>query len=137
LPPTLDGQLARYRSALAGKRVLVLLDNARDVEQVRPLLPGSGGCLALVTSRSRLTGLAATAGAHLLTLDVLSAQESGELLAARLGAGRVATGRAAVAEIAARSAGLPLALAAARAAAQPTFPLATLAAELRDAALDA
>jgi DNA-binding SARP family transcriptional activator len=135
LPATLDGQLARYRSVLAGKRVLVVLDNARDAEQVRPLLPGTAGCLALVTSRRQLTGLAATAGAHQLTLDVLTADESEALLLSRLGHLPGAE-RAALETILARCAGLPLALAiaAARAAAYPTFPLATLAAELRDAA---
>ena len=133
--PTLAAQAALYRSLLAGKRVLVVLDNARDAEQVRPLLPGSPGCLAVVTSRDQLTGLVATDGARPLTLDLLPAADARDLLTRRLGPGRVATEPAAVAEIIARCARLPLALtiAAARAATHPSFPLAALAAELREA----
>ena len=122
--PTLPAQAALYRSLLAGKRVLVVLDNARDVEQVRPLLPGSPGCLAVVTSRDRLTGLVATDGAFPLTLDLLPAADARDLLARRLGPGRVASEPAAVDDIIAGCARLPLALtiAAARAAAQPQLP---------------
>jgi len=135
IPATLPAQAALYRSLLAGKRVLVVLDNARDVEQVRPLLPGSPGCLAVVTSRDRLTGLVATDGAFPLTLDLLPAADARDLLAQRLGPGRVASEPAAVADIVAGCARLPLALtiAAARAATHPTFPLAVLATELREA----
>ena len=124
-----------YRSLLAGKRMLILLDNARDERQVRPLLPASPGCLVLVTSRSQLTGLAAADGAHLLTLDVLAAEDARELLARRLGAARVAAEQEAAAELSALCALLPLALnvLAARAEARPEVGLAALADELRDA----
>ncbi|MFD1323054.1 AfsR/SARP family transcriptional regulator [Micromonospora sonneratiae] len=135
IPADVSGQAALYRTLLAGRRMLVLLDNAHDPEQVRPLLPGASGCLVVVTSRNRLTGLVAAEGARPLTLDLLSTTESRELLARRLGRGRVAAQRPAVDEIVERCARLPLALAvvAARAATQPDFPLATLAAELADA----
>ncbi len=135
IPVSLDGQASLYRSLLAGRRMLILLDNARDAEQVRPLLPGTPGCLAVVTSRNELSGLVAAEGAHLLTLDVLTTAEARQLLARRVGAARVAAEPAAVDEIITRCAGLPLALAivAARAAARPAFALGTLAADLRGA----
>jgi tetratricopeptide (TPR) repeat protein len=112
--------------------MLVLLDNAHDVEQVRPLLPGACGSLVIVTSRNRLTGLIVAEHAQPLTLGLLSADEARELLAGRLGAARMAEEHEAAQEIIDRCTGLPLALSvvAARAASQPTFPLATLAAEL-------
>ena len=75
---------------LAGRRVLIVLDNARDAAQVRPLLPGSPGCLVVVTSRSALAGLAAAEGAHPLRLGPLDAEEGAQLLAARLGPERLA-----------------------------------------------
>jgi DNA-binding SARP family transcriptional activator/Tfp pilus assembly protein PilF len=136
IPAALDDQVALYRSLLAGKRVLVVLDNARDAEQVRALLPGSPGCLAIVTSRNRLTGLIARDGAYPLSLDVLTPREARELLARRLGARRTESEPGAVEEIITRCARLPLALtvAAARAAANPGFPLAHVAAEIREAA---
>lgn len=135
LPPGQEAQAALYRSMLADKQMLVVLDNARDEQQIRPLLPCSPRSLVLVTSRNQLTGLAATDGARLITLDVLSHQEAVQLLAARLGS-QASAEPAAVSEIAILCARLPfaLAVAAARAAARPTFPLAALAAELRDAA---
>ncbi|MFE2424007.1 BTAD domain-containing putative transcriptional regulator [Streptomyces hokutonensis] len=134
IPPGLEAQAALYRSLLADRQMLIVLDNARDAEQVRPLLPGAPGCLVVVTSRNRLTSLAAAEGAHLLAIDVLSPDESRSLLADRLDADRLAAEPAAVAEIVARCAGLPLALAvlAARAAAEPHIPLSTLADELRE-----
>ncbi|MEV7284076.1 BTAD domain-containing putative transcriptional regulator [Streptomyces sp. NPDC093252] len=134
IPATLPAQAALYRSLLDRRRMLILLDNARDTEQVRPLLPGAGGCLVIVTSRNRLTGLVVGEGAHPLTLDQLSPEEAHDLLARRLGQRRLAADPAAAAEIVARCARLPLALAivAARAAAHPGFPLAAVAAELRD-----
>jgi DNA-binding SARP family transcriptional activator/tetratricopeptide (TPR) repeat protein len=133
IPESLDAQAALYRSMLAGKRMLVLIDNAADAGQVRPLLPGGTGCAVLVTSRSQLTGLVAVEGAHPFFLDVLSEDEACELLVGRLGAQRVMAEPAAATELAGLCAGLPLALsiAAARAAARPSFALSTLAAELR------
>jgi DNA-binding SARP family transcriptional activator len=137
IPVGLATQAALFRSLLAGKRVLVVLDNARDAEQVRPLLPGSPGCLAIVTSRDRLGGLVAAEGAHPLTLEVFTVAEAHDLLAGRLGADRVASEPSAVADIITGCARLPLALAiaAARADAYPGFPLALLAAELREASM--
>jgi DNA-binding SARP family transcriptional activator/Flp pilus assembly protein TadD len=135
VPPGLEAQVGLYRSLLTGRRMMVVLDNARDEEQVRPLLPGAVGCMALVTSRNRLTGLAATEGAHLLAVDPLTPAAARNVLAERLGAGRVAAEPAAVADLVTWCAGLPLALAvvSARAAAQPHQPLGTLAEELREA----
>jgi DNA-binding SARP family transcriptional activator len=129
-----DAQVAQYRSALAGRRVLIVLDNAREVDQVRPLLPGSPGCLAIVTSRNHLTGLVISDGAHPLTLDLLSPAEAREFLARRLGAARVAAEPEAADEIAERCSRLPLALAvvAARAATHPAFALHAIAAELAE-----
>jgi tetratricopeptide (TPR) repeat protein len=141
IPESPDAQTALYRSVLAGKRVLVVLDNARDADQVRPLLPGSGRCAVLITSRARLDGLVATVGARILTLDVMSEAESRELIVRRLGAARAQAEPEAVADLARLCAGLPLGLAivAARAAARPGFRLAALSAELGggDARLDA
>jgi DNA-binding SARP family transcriptional activator/tetratricopeptide (TPR) repeat protein len=135
IPDSIQAQEALYRSVLAGKRVLVILDNARDAAQVRPLLPGSPTCLALVTSRARLPGLAATEGARLVPLDVLTASEASELLASRLGE-RASAEPLAVRQLTEACSRLPLALSivAARAAARPFLPLADLARELADAA---
>src|SRR5215470_5908787 len=135
IPASLDAQAGLYRSLLAGRQVLVLLDNARDIDQVQPLLPAGPGCLVLVTSRSQLTGLVATEGAYPLTLDLLTGAEARELLARRLGPERLAPDPAAAGELIELCARLPLALAiaAARAASQPGLPLASLAADLRDA----
>jgi DNA-binding SARP family transcriptional activator/Tfp pilus assembly protein PilF len=139
VPVSEAAQIGLYRSLLAGKRILVVLDNAATAEQVRPLLPGSPGCLALVTSRNQLSGLGTAEAAHPLNVDVLSAADACELLAARIGLVRVAAEPAAVNEIAQRCAHLPLALAVAagRAAAQPRATLASLAAELAEDRLDA
>jgi DNA-binding SARP family transcriptional activator/tetratricopeptide (TPR) repeat protein len=133
-PPGFDAQVGLYRSAAAGRRLLILLDNARDTDQVRPLLPGSPGSLVLVTSRASLAGLAVSQEAHLLTLGVLSEYEAGQLLDRRIGSGRVAAEPGAVNDLIRLCARLPLALAivAARACARPDFPLASQAAELRD-----
>jgi tetratricopeptide (TPR) repeat protein len=135
IPVELEEQAALYRSLVAGRRILVLLDNARDSDQVRPLLPGSETCLVLVTSRNQLTGLVAGEGAHLLDLDLLSATEARALLTRHLGVNRVAREPRAVDELIGLSARLPLALSvvAARAVVQSTFPLAELVDELREA----
>jgi tetratricopeptide (TPR) repeat protein len=132
IPVGLEAQSSLYRSVLAGRRVLVVLDNARDAAQVRPLLPGSPGCFVLVTSRTRLTSLIAAEGARPLTVDLLSGTEARELLSRRLGSDRVAAEPGAVAEIISLCARLPLALGvvAARAAMHPGFALAVLAEEL-------
>ena len=135
IPEGLPAQAALYRSLLAGKRVLVVLDNARDAAQVRPLLPGAAGCLTLVTSRSRLPGLIAAEGARPFSLKRLSRGEAAELLARGIGVERVAADEEAADEIIESCARLPLAIsvAAARAAIRPGVPLEELAAELRDA----
>jgi tetratricopeptide (TPR) repeat protein len=133
IPVGLDAQSSLYRSILAGRRVLVVLDNARDTAQVRPLLPGSPGCVVLVTSRIRLTSLIAAEGARPLTVDLLSVAEAHELLTRRLGPGRLAAEPEPVEEIITLCARLPLALSivAARAAMHPAFLMAALAEELR------
>jgi DNA-binding SARP family transcriptional activator/tetratricopeptide (TPR) repeat protein len=133
IPTALAAQIGLYRSLLAGRRVLVVLDNARDSDQVRPLLPGAPGCLVLVTSRSQLASLAATEAAELVSLDPLTAAEAHQMLAARLGAARVSAELQATREIITWCARLPLALAviAARAGTHPQFPLETFAQELR------
>jgi DNA-binding SARP family transcriptional activator/tetratricopeptide (TPR) repeat protein/DNA-binding XRE family transcriptional regulator len=136
MPASPEARTGLYRSLVAGKRLLIVLDNARDAGQVRPLLPGSAGCMVLVTSRAQLAGLAAREGARLLTLDVLTEAEARQMLAARLGAEQAAAEPEAVSEIAQLCACLPLALAitASRAAARPGLSLAVLADELRGAA---
>ncbi|WP_432101299.1 AfsR/SARP family transcriptional regulator [Streptomyces sp. WAC 04229] len=133
IPAELERRAALYRSLLAGRRVLVMLDNARDADQVRPLLPSSSGSFAVITSRDRLTGLVAAEDAHLHVLSLLSRTEAQRLLARRLGKERVSAEPQAVEEIISCCAGLPLALAiaSARAASQPGFPLSAVAGELR------
>jgi DNA-binding SARP family transcriptional activator len=134
IPTELDEQAALYRSILAGKRMLIVLDNARDTAQVRPLLPGAAGCLALVTSRSQLTSLAAANSAYQISLDLLTYDEARNLLAVRLGTDRVAAEPQSVADIITRCARLPLALTlfAAHATNRPHTSLQMLAEELRD-----
>ncbi|WP_308408160.1 AfsR/SARP family transcriptional regulator [Streptomyces mayonensis] len=134
VPDFLDAQAALYRSLLAGRRMLIVLDNARDTAQVRPLLPGSPSCLAIVTSRSQLAGLIANEGAQPLTLGPLAPAEAHDLLARRIGAARLAAEPRAVGEIIECCGRLPLALAvvAARAATNPAFALETVARELRE-----
>jgi tetratricopeptide (TPR) repeat protein/transcriptional regulator with XRE-family HTH domain len=136
VPASPEAQAGLYRSLLADRRMLIVVDNARDEQQVRPLLPASAGTLVLVTSRSELTGLAAADGARLLSLNVLAHGEATELLAARIGPARAGAEPGAVSEIANLSACLPLAvtIVAARAATRPSLPMAALADELRNAA---
>jgi DNA-binding SARP family transcriptional activator/Tfp pilus assembly protein PilF len=141
IPADPNAQAGLYRTTVADKRMLIVLDNARDTTQIRPLLPGAPGCLVLVTSRNRLTGLIAETGAYSLPLDLLTPDEARDLLTQRLGLRRITAEPEAVAALMRRCAFLPLALAvvAARAATQPQLSLAALAAELHDsgARLDA
>ena len=120
MPAGIDAQSALFRSMTATRRMLVVLDNARDADQVRPLFPTGGGCVALVTSRNGLTGLVAE-GADAVAPQLLTAPETKELLAARLGARPLAEEREATTELVAFCAGLPLAanIVAARAATHP------------------
>lgn len=132
LPAGVPAQIGLYRSLLADRRVLILLDNARDSDQARPLLPVAGGCVALVTSRNYLSDLVAADGARPLLLDVPTAAEARRMLEGRLGAGRVAAEPAAVDEIIHRCGRLPVGLAvvAACAATRPDLPLRAVAAAL-------
>jgi len=132
VPHEPNAQVGLYRSTLHGKRVLVVLDNARDAEHVRPLLPGHGGCVVVVTSRDRLAGLVAAEGARALELALLTADQARDLLVRRLGADLVVAEPRAAEQVIARCAGLPLALAvaAARVPRHVPLPLARLAREL-------
>ena len=135
IPQQIDAQVGLFRSLLACRRILIVLDNARDEAQVRPLLPGSARCAVVVTSRSQCVGLAAAEGARLVALGMLTEHEAGQLLAARLGERRAAAEPDSVAELANLCGRLPLALAitAAQAATRPAQPLSSLAAGVRDA----
>ncbi|MGW0792670.1 BTAD domain-containing putative transcriptional regulator [Streptomyces sp. NPDC002911] len=134
IPADVGAQVALYRSLLATRRVLVVLDNARDTEQIRPLLPGTGTCSVIVTSRTQLHGLVAGDGARPLVLGLMTGSEAGDVLARRIGTDRTSAEPGAVEDIVRSCGRLPLALAvvAARAAMHPHFPLAAIAAELRD-----
>ncbi|MEU0114834.1 BTAD domain-containing putative transcriptional regulator [Streptomyces bobili] len=131
IPDTLAERAALYRSMLDGRRVLVLLDNAKDAAQVRPLLPGTEGCAALVTSRVRMVDLA---GAHLVDLDVMSPEEALALFTKIVGEERVASERKAALDVVAACGFLPLAIriAASRLAARRTWTVSVLAAKLAD-----
>jgi DNA-binding SARP family transcriptional activator/tetratricopeptide (TPR) repeat protein len=139
IPPDADGRSAELRSALAGRRVLILLDNARDADQVRPFLPGPGS-LVLVTSRNRLRSLRRREGAHLMELEPFTPAESAALLRSALGP-ETLTGHAdAIAELADLCGHLPLAVALAAERIRNTgIPLPELVEEARDdtARLDA
>ncbi|MEJ8635640.1 AfsR/SARP family transcriptional regulator [Streptomyces sp. MS2.AVA.5] len=131
IPDSLDERAALYRSTLAGRRILVLLDNARDAAQIRPLLPGTAGCAALVTSRVRMVDLA---GAHLVDLDVMSPEEALQLFTRIVGDERVTSEREAALDVVAACGFLPLAIriAASRLAARRTWTVSVLAAKLAD-----
>jgi NB-ARC domain len=132
IPPGLDGRIGLYRTLLSERRTLIVLDNARDAEQVRPLLPGGAGSLVLVTSRSPLTGLVALEGARAITLTVLTEPEARQMVAQRLGIGRTAADGAATDQLIDACARLPLALAIAAAlvATRPGQSLTTVASNL-------
>ena len=132
MPSTLQARIGLYRSLVTDRRLLLVLDNARSAEQVRPLLPGSPTCRVLVTSRLELASLVAIEGAHRVKLGHLSTAEARELLVLRLGSERVATQEDALEEIIERCVRLPLALvvAGARAVSRPGLQLAVLADEL-------
>ncbi|MFI1938578.1 AfsR/SARP family transcriptional regulator [Streptomyces purpureus] len=131
IPDSLDERAALYRSTLDGRRILVLLDNARDAAQIRPLLPGTPGCAALVTSRTRMVDLA---GAHLVDLDVMSPEEALQLFTKIVGRERVSAEREAALDVVAACGFLPLAIriAASRLAARRTWTVSVLAAKLAD-----
>ncbi len=133
LPADFDAQAALYRSLTATRRVLVVLDNAGDAEQVRALLPSGPHCMAVVTSRDRLAGLVASAGAYPLAVPPLPPEEARALLAARLDRTRLAADTRAVDEIIDWCGALPLALTivAAEAAMRADLPLDRLADDLR------
>ncbi|HWO60407.1 MAG TPA: BTAD domain-containing putative transcriptional regulator [Umezawaea sp.] len=132
-PGGVEGRAALYRSVLSGRRVLTVLDNARDAAQVRQLLPGGSGCVAVVTARTPLTGIVVALGARTIRLDRPTVDEARQLLAHRLGVDRVRAEPDAVVEIIDSCGRLPLALArvATRACARSGRPLAELAAQLR------
>jgi DNA-binding SARP family transcriptional activator len=133
IPLDTNAAASVYRSALHGKRMLVLLDNAASADQVRPLLPGGKGSLVIVTSRETLTGLTAIDGARRISLNRLSGPDSLELMGQMLGQRRVTREPEAAAELAAACAHLPLALriATAQLAEQPDLGIASHVGELR------
>ncbi|MEV6978088.1 BTAD domain-containing putative transcriptional regulator [Kitasatospora sp. NPDC093806] len=110
LPADEDEAAALYRTLLADRQMLIVLDNARDAEQVRPLIPGAQGCAVVITSRSQLAGLVASDGARQLGLDVLEPDEARQLLAGIIGERRVAAEEEAARRLVRVCGGLPLAL---------------------------
>ncbi|WP_436535619.1 AfsR/SARP family transcriptional regulator [Actinoplanes sp. HUAS TT8] len=134
VPQGVESRSSLFRSVVADRRILIVLDNVRGVEQVRPLLPGSPGCMVVVTSRSRLPELVTAHGARTLSLGLPSMAESRAAMAERLG-GLAWREPKALDEIVQRCGRLPLAMAivGGRAAATPDSPLSVIAAELRTA----
>lgn len=134
MPVGATARAGLYRSVLADRRMLIVLDNAYDDDQVRPLLPGAPGCMVVVTSRSQLAGLIATEDASPVQLDVLDDAAARQMLAERIGVDRASAEPRAIEEMVERCAHLPLALAvvAARAATRPGFRLCDLARELTE-----
>jgi tetratricopeptide (TPR) repeat protein len=134
IPAEEDAKAATYRSLLTGRRILVVLDNAAESEQVRPLLPGTVGCVIVVTSRNRLSGLVVSDGAHRVDIDRLLEAEAVTLLRQIIGSARVDNERDAAVDIIRSCASLPLALriAAERVAARPHLTLAEVVADLAD-----
>lgn len=130
VPPSRDERVALYRSVLAGRRMLLVLDNARDAAQVRPLLPGARGCAVIVTGRGGLAGLVVAEGAHLIRLDAFGAQEAREYLRTRLGSS-ADVDPVALDAVVFHCGGLPLALAVVGARAA-RYSLAAVAAELAE-----
>jgi tetratricopeptide (TPR) repeat protein/transcriptional regulator with XRE-family HTH domain len=129
IPAGLDQRAARFRTVTADRRLLIVLDNVRSIDQIRDLLPGSRSCVVLVTSRDSLAGLVARHGAHRIELGLLSEAETADLLRLLIGDHADTAGGMALAD---RCGRLPLALrvAAEIAAARPDVPLAELAAEI-------
>lgn len=133
IPASVEERAALYRTLLAGRRVLVVLDNAATAGQVRPLLPGEAGSLAVITCRGRLSGLSARDGARRITVGLLTETESVTLVNTVTDGYRAGDDPEQVAQLARLCARLPLALriAAERAAARPLMPLRELIADLR------
>ncbi|MBW4718336.1 tetratricopeptide repeat protein [Saccharothrix sp. SC076] len=137
IPVEPHARAALFRSMVADKRILVVLDNAADTAQVADLLPGTSAGTVLVTSRNRLTGLITGHSARHLPLDALADEEARALLADRLGADRVAAEPAAVAELVALCGGYPLALSIVAGQVAAGTPIADVVADLREFGLDA
>ncbi|MEV0299176.1 tetratricopeptide repeat protein [Nocardia sp. NPDC050710] len=134
IPTDFEAQTVLYRRLLAGRSILLVLDNARDSDQVRPLLPDTATCRVVITSRSQLPDLVTHHGARPITLNVLDTEDATALLAHRLGRDRVVAEADVLTELIDRCTRLPLALSivAARAALNPELPLWMLVNELRD-----